>query len=77
MLHVNTNDECDVDDKQICEIIQNDLQNDIPVTLVELQTATESDVVLSEIAGYATSKWPDKNDFNQDVQRYEKVKDEI
>ena len=71
------NDECDVDDEQICEIVQNDMQNDIPVTLVELQTATESDVVLSEIAGYANSKWPEKKDLSQDVQRYEKVKDEI
>ena len=53
------------------------MQNDIPVTLVELQTATGSDVVLSEIAGYANSKWPEKKDLSQDVQRYEKVKDEI
>ena len=54
------NNECDVDDKQICEIVQSDMQNNIPVTLVELQTATESDVILSEIAGYANSKWPEK-----------------
>ena len=53
----HSNAECDVDDEQICEIVQNDMQNDIPVTPVKLQTATESDVVLSEIAGYA-SKWP-------------------
>ena len=71
------NDECDVDDEQICETVQNDMQNDIPVTLVELQTATGSDAVLSEIAGYANSKWPEKKDLSQDVQRYEKVKDEI
>ena len=55
-------DNCDVDDEQICEIVQNDMQNDIPVTLVELQTSTESTVVLSEIAGHANSKWPDKRD---------------
>ena len=64
------NDECDVDNEQICEIVQNDMQNDITVTLVELQTATGSDVVLSEILGYANSKWPEKKDLSQDVQRY-------
>ena len=64
--HLNA--ECDVDDEQICEIVQNDMQNNIPVTPVKLQTATESDVVLSEIAGYTNTKWPD---FSQDVQRYE------